>query len=76
MAPLVDDKPELANSFRNPHAVDISPAGSGPEDTASDRGPDPATPLPNPPGLIKERRIKDDGRYIIFYWEEGTRPHV
>ncbi|MBE3576743.1 MAG: hypothetical protein IMX00_03525 [Limnochordales bacterium] len=69
---MANSKPE----FLNPQAINVAPASAGPDDPASDRDPYPNCPLPDPPGLVKERRIKDDGRYIIFYWEEGSRPHV
>jgi hypothetical protein len=80
MAALANTRREQDPSFRTSTAAttdgstvvfDINEAS-----TSVDRGPDLATALPNPPGLIKERRVKDDGRYIIFYREEGAGPHV
>ncbi|HHV53985.1 MAG TPA: hypothetical protein GXX55_00810 [Firmicutes bacterium] len=46
----------------------------------ADRGAEPAVTISPPPGLRKERRIKPDGRYIVFYsaedeqTESTTRP--
>ncbi|MBE3583584.1 MAG: hypothetical protein IMX01_05660 [Limnochordaceae bacterium] len=57
-------------------AATAAAAGIGASAAGPGRGPEPPIVTAPPAGLACRRIVKEDGRYLIFYWKQGELPHV